>query len=289
MVNDGRRFSALAWHRGVFSPACTLDPQEACVILAIVRRCDADGHAFPGIGSLAQDTRVSRTKTIASIAELEARGLLSRERQTRGAGLGSNQYTLPAEPPPSALGGLPRIQRRGRAEASPSAPGDLGSAPGALGVVRPATLGSAPGAPYLLKELPTVTAQGSGAPKPPRKRSARKASRKASTDVPFPDDFAPTEAHRDLAAKHGLDVELEAIACRGHYEGKLVSSPNGRFTTWLANQARWNKQRGARGQRKGPLVQRGVAAGVNMNGADASWLDEREPAKPTQLTLGAAE
>lgn len=88
-----------------------------------------------------------------------------------------------------------------------------------------------------------------------RPRSPKKGSKRAKAlpERPWPEDFKPTDAHRAFASKHGLDVELEAIACSGHYEGSLVASPNGRFTTWLANQAKWNKRRGNNGRgRNGP-------------------------------------
>src|SRR5690606_3004107 len=72
---------------------------------------------------------------------------------------------------------------------------------------------------------------------------------------PIPPEWKPTEAHREFAAKHGLDVELEAIGFRGHFDGKLVASPNGRFTTWLANQVRWNRSRSGPTR---PMVQTGA-------------------------------
>ena len=75
-----------------------------------------------------------------------------------------------------------------------------------------------------------------------RRKGPQKRSRKLK-ELPWPEDFQPTDAHRAFAAEHGLDVELEATACSGHYEGKLVASPNGRFKTWLANLVRWNGHR----------------------------------------------
>lgn len=77
----------------------------------------------------------------------------------------------------------------------------------------------------------------------------------------MPPDWQPTEAHRAFAAKHGLDVELEATGFRGHYEGQRVLSWNGRFVTWLANQAKWNRERGPRkANGRAPTPQSGLAA-----------------------------
>lgn len=76
-----------------------------------------------------------------------------------------------------------------------------------------------------------------------RERAPKKGPKRKQPERPIPTEWTPTEAHRAFAARHGLDVELEAIGFRGHFEGKLVASPNGRFTTWLANQVRWNRQR----------------------------------------------
>jgi len=101
--SDVQRFSAFAWHRAVISAQCALDPFECLVMLALVRFADDTGRAFPGMGTLATVTRVSRTKVVRSLAALEARGLFVRQAQTKGKGRGSNTYWLPPEPPRRAL------------------------------------------------------------------------------------------------------------------------------------------------------------------------------------------
>ena len=73
--------------------------------------------------------------------------------------------------------------------------------------------------------------------------------------------------HRAFANQYGLALELEVVAFLGHYEKKKVASPNGRFSTWLANQAKWNLGRG-NGRTKA-VVQRG---GTVREG-DKSWLE----------------
>jgi hypothetical protein len=255
------RFEPLTWHRAVLSEDCKLDPYEAIVMLALVRFANEAGRAFPGFATLCRVTRVSRTKLVSALAQLEARGLFARHRQTRGEGFGANTYELPIEPPTSALQALPTP--------SGSAPQVLGSAPHALEVVRPANSGSAPHAPYLplklLNGTDQVTADAptsaqQALPKEAKtKRAPTKVTRKSET--PLPADWQPTEAHRDMARKNGLDVELEASGFRGHAESKerRAVSWNGAFTTWLTNQVRWNRDRG--GRRQAVVVQKGGYAG----------------------------
>ncbi|HKY37219.1 MAG TPA: hypothetical protein VJN18_14850 [Polyangiaceae bacterium] len=48
----------------------------------------------------------------------------------------------------------------------------------------------------------------------------------------------------------------------GHNEGRTALSWNGKFTTWLANQAKWNKQRGGH---RVPAPQVGVADEAEAN------------------------
>lgn len=99
-------------------------------------------------------------------------------------------------------------------------------------------------------------------PSPATKRKRKKTSEK-SKETLMPPEWQPTEAHREFAAKHQLDVELEATGFRGHFDGRKVASWNGRFATWLANQAKWNRQRGVRkANGRLPDQQRGMAAGV---------------------------
>jgi hypothetical protein len=78
----------------------------------------------------------------------------------------------------------------------------------------------------------------------------------------MPADWQPTEAHVAFAAQHGLDLELEVVAFRGWAEGKSTASWNGTFTTRLANQAKWNRERArnrvAQGGPKATFVQKGT-------------------------------
>ena len=261
-------FPALGWHRAILSDRCTLDPSESLVMLAIVRHADVEGRAWPSFGTLCKVSRVGRTKLIASLAELEARALFTRHAQTRGKGLGSNSYRIPLEPPTEGLEGERRVVRQANQSTTrTSALRELGSAPGELGVVRLANGGSAPGEPYLLRELPNGTPQGTAQA---RKRAAAcpsvRTSRRRVAESAIPSDWAPTEAHKAYAAKHGLDLQGEVDAFLGWAKGRTQISWDGTFTTRLANQAKWNR---ARTGTHVPLVQRG---GTIREG-DKSWLD----------------
>lgn len=59
----------------------------------------------------------------------------------------------------------------------------------------------------------------------------------------MPADWAPTDAHRALARRHGLDIDLEGESFRGWAEGRTALSWNGTFTTRLANAAKWKRER----------------------------------------------
>jgi hypothetical protein len=61
-------------------------------------------------------------------------------------------------------------------------------------------------------------------------------------EMPIPEDWTPTEAHRKIASSYGLDIALEEIKFRGHFDGQMLKSWNGRFSTWLANAAGYAKQ-----------------------------------------------
>jgi hypothetical protein len=102
---------------------------------------------------------------------------------------------------------------------------------------------------------PRIARAADGSPKEGVPKPKRKSSKASETHLPL--DWQPTEANRAFAKQYGLDVELELVGFRGHYEGRSAVSWPGRFTTWLANQAKWNRQRTA-SSRKAP-VQAGAA------------------------------
>ncbi|MFZ5891281.1 MAG: hypothetical protein ACOY0T_09545 [Myxococcota bacterium] len=289
MGDGASKFSALAWLRGVLSAECTLDPHEGAVMLCIIKHCDHQGRAFPGLGLLSKETRVKRTKVVWAVAELEARGLLVRARQTKGAGLGSNVYTVPNEPAGSALGGLPRIDRSRKT----SAPDGLGSAPDGLGVVRQAAFGSAPGAPYLDQLTDPSTASVSGAlaplaapatperPKNPR-ASKGKGQKRTQSWKQVPTWWAgPTEEHRKIAVEEGRDVDREAKCFRDHEFQRAKKDPDAAFSNWLRSP--YGRNNGQARPSKGPHVQSGTHP--DARGGQPSWLDD----EPEQQSLGGVK
>jgi len=243
------------------------------MMLALVRYADEQGVAFPSIGTLCAATKLGRTKAIESLAEGEARGLFVRRSQARGKGLGSNHYELPFEPPMEGLQGNRRLVRHANQSATRTSPSrELGSSPPALALVRQANGGSPPREPYLLTDLPSVTTQGTDQPRKRAQRSPTKGTQKPrrAAEVPLPEDWKPSKAHEAYAAKHRLILELEADAMRGWAKGKVQTSWDGTFTTRLANQAKWNRERG------GTFVPQ--TGGTVVQG-DRSWIEEETAAE----------
>jgi hypothetical protein len=79
-------------------------------------------------------------------------------------------------------------------------------------------------------------------------KRTRRPKRTRAAEVPLPADWAPTKTHAAYAAKHGLDLELEADGLRGWAEGRTQLSWNGAFSTRLANAAKWKRERGPQGR-----------------------------------------
>lgn len=234
-------------------------------MLTLVRHADQSGAAWPGFGTLCLETRIGRTKLIESLAELEARGLFARQAQTRGKGLGSNCYRLPIEPPTEGLDGARRLVRQANQCAKRTSPlNEPGSSGSDLPIVRQANGASSPGEPYLLRDLPSRTPQRTGEPRERANgHSSPKGLQKAET--PLPADWEPADTHREFARKHGLDITLEAIGFRGHFDGRSARSWNGRFTTWLSNQAKWDRKRPNRAP---------VQRGGTIREGDRTWIDQ---------------
>lgn len=245
------RFSPLAWLRAVLAPTCTLDPMESLVLLALVKHADDEGQAFPGMGLLARETRVSRRKVLLALDYLAESGVLKREKQTRGQGFGSNNYWLSPKPPTSALG-APR-------DARPVVhPMHQGSAPGAPLVVHGVHMGSAPGAPYLDQELPNGTAQGAGALPPvaapatpslaltlevqdPKKKEPIVEGVKPKTGPKprarswriVPAEWKPSERHAERARELGVSLAAEVEKFRKHHYDRPRRDANATFSNWL--------------------------------------------------------
>lgn len=91
-----------------------------------------------------------------------------------------------------------------------------------------------------------------------RRRRARAPASKAQVgEHPLPADWEPTEAHRSFAASRGIDLEAEVFGFRGWAEGKVAVKWNGVFSTRLANNVKWAKERGETRGPRGSFPQPG--------------------------------
>lgn len=192
----------------------------------------------PSVARLGQWTSLGRCAVMRALGELRAAGAIT-STDVKGK---RNQYSL------LPLMGLPVAE------------GDRSSRETSLGEMRnrssretgPVSEEDTKEPRKEPKKEPTGIGARDGSP---TKEAKPKRTRAKAVEVALPADWTPTDAHRAFAAEHGLALELEAVAFKGHYEGRTAVSWNGRFATWLANQAKWNRERGPR---KAPPPQRGV-------------------------------
>lgn len=115
--------SAWAWSRD------ELGSRDRLVLLALADHADREGCCFPGQGSIAQKTGLSRDTVGRAVRHLERAGYLEREPRTRGdGGRTSDLYKLAVTPPaqsgtPSA--GAPPAPGQRAGEAPPQGAGDV--------------------------------------------------------------------------------------------------------------------------------------------------------------------
>ena len=182
------KFSAFDWHRAVFSVACTLDPSESLVLLALVMHAGSSGACWPALNTLCQETRLGRTKVVASIAELERRQLVLRSRpesQTEAADVDAtyfrsapdrrpNVYRLGLLPDAEKLNAENQVARRTGSPREPVRDTYPTRPPGEPVPGRQADPRGSPRDHKLLMELPNRTTQGT---------SARSAARPLQLDI----------------------------------------------------------------------------------------------------------
>ena len=68
-----------------------LTPASRCILLALAEHADEEGRCWPSLSRLAELTDVDRRTVTRGLAELEARGLVERER-----GRGTRTFYRPA-------------------------------------------------------------------------------------------------------------------------------------------------------------------------------------------------
>jgi hypothetical protein len=75
--------------------------------------------------------------------------------------------------------------------------------------------------------------------------------RKRAPEKPLPADWQPTEAHRNYAAEHGIDLGAEAFKFRNHAiaNDRRQRQWNAAFSNWLANAASWAPKASPRAER----------------------------------------
>jgi len=233
-----------------------LDAKCKLVALALLNHWSGKTETFPSVDRLAVWSSQHRTTVMRCISTLEKLGAIQVKKEWGK----SNRYALgqlsllPVAPCDQSLPATRRPQRP-----KPVAPSDLTSRP-----QRPEEIQE-----EIQEEIHTA-ARAIGSPT----EGARRRKRKHQPETALPPDWQPTEAHQAYAAKHGLQFELELDSFRGWAEGRTVVSWNGTFTTRLANQAKWNRER--RAGRGKPVVQR---AG-SVRESDSSWLGPADAPPP---------
>lgn len=203
-------------------------------------------HMFPGISRLVRLTSICRSVVILSLKNLERLQILV---VTRATGK-TNGYALTADWA-ERLPSNPSATRT----SSPHEP------------VRDTEWGSSSHGLVPVRDTdPKGKEKGKvfTTPKP----SAKKSSARKLAATALPSDWQPSEAHREFSESKGLDLPLEVTKFRGHAEAndRRAKVWNGAFSSWLANAATYAAER--RGRQRGPAVQRGMAAGVELGTAD---------------------
>ena len=233
--------------------ASMVDASTKLVALALLNHWSRASETFPSVARLSTWTSLNRTTVMRCVATLKQLGAIEVKTDKGRA----NRYELgqlsllPVAPRDQSDNATSRTTRPERV-----APRDTTSRTTRHEVIQE----------VIHKEIHTTARADSPPTEGPPKRK-RKRQRPTAQEVPFPANWQPTEAHRDYATRHGLQLELEVDSFRGWAEGRTTVSWNGTFTTRLANQAKWNRERGPR--RSKPDVQRG---GTIREG-DKSWLE----------------
>jgi hypothetical protein len=257
-----------------------LPQREKHLLHALVLRADDRGETFVGQGTLAQDLSIDRRSVMRLMSALLARDdlpiLLRRERRQMGGGWASCTYMVGPRggdrlsSPAPALGGDTASSPKSDPSGGRQSLGGDSVSPGVMAGCHPSDGRVSHYLPINCPpDLPTICQGTKRPPNQPKKRSPAKGP--ALTERP--PDWAPTRAHRDYADRHGLDVDLCVDAFRGHHQakGSRFASWDGAFTTWLANEAKWKRER--RQPRPGQMVQRGS---LPLRETRPAWLDAPE-------------
>lgn len=226
-----------------------VDASTKLVALALLNHWSRATETFPSVARLAVWCSLNRTTVMRCLATLKQLGAIEVKTDKGRA----NRYELgqlsllPVAPRDRSDNATSRVTRP-----EPVAPPDTTSRTMRHEVIQE----------EIQEEIHTTAR-----PTDPPTKGVKKAKRRTQPETALPADWKPTEQHVAFASKHSLQLELEVDSFRGWAEGRTAISWNGTFATRLANQAKWNRERG-NGRTKA-VVQRG---GTIREG-DKSWLD----------------
>lgn len=229
------------------------------VLLALAHHADTDGVCYPSQSVLAEEMEMDERTVRRHVAHLESAGIIERIRRTRKNGSRkSDAYRLNLHRVADARTDLPDNLTGSQADnltgrqpdTTPArtllpdnltgCPAENGGPTGQKQQTLPGIL-PAPTSFELPEDEEQITDEQSGA-------RTQKTSRRWRT---CPTDWQPNETHRELAAEHGIDFELELAKFRDHEYDKPKLDPDKTFRNWLRNAISFQKRAGKNGHRNG--------------------------------------
>ncbi|MEV6432878.1 helix-turn-helix domain-containing protein [Nocardia sp. NPDC051463] len=223
----------MAW---ALKHAPVMNAQEHVLLIALADRADDGGRsAWPSQRWLAQRGRCSDRTVRRHLSAMEARGLLRRGDQRMVEHLPVDRrpivWDLNMALVESDVVVNPETPSAARTNGAPDTPDDR-----ADNLSGRSPVSARPGHSYVRPPRTTVsdntslnTSLDSSVARTPDKPSRKKPA------IRLPDDWEPTAAHREFAAKRGLDLDAEARKFRLHAEenDRRVVVWNSAFSRWL--------------------------------------------------------
>jgi len=253
--------------------ASALRPNPRLVLLALLEYMPT---AYPGKAKLRDETGLSVASIKRSLLDLERMGVLVVDRSKASTGHDSNTIVM-ADDWNSKLpvrGGLrePRIRRNPVSDRTP--PEVCETPPGVHceptpGVCVNPKAGIQAGSKQEGKQRETP-ARGSNPSS--GSRSSKSKSPKAIETL-MPSDWQPTAEHIAFAGEQNLDIAIEVVKFKGHFDGKSAASWNGRFATWLGNAVTFAK-RDADRTRASPRKVAPPQRGIDEHVQRGNWFDD---------------
>lgn len=188
---------------------------EKLLYIALLNRANSKGESWPSLATLTKDVGVSRGTIVSRLEKLCSLGLIRKTgRVYKHGGQATNVYTILTWDAPQG----------GSADSVPPSAGEE------RGVVQMENGGSAGEEHEVLptEVLPIRSTTHMG---------------KRSSEKPLPEDWAPSQAHKDYAAEHRLDLGHELFQFKAYAEAndRRQRNWNGAFTSWLGNAKKWGR------------------------------------------------